>query len=109
MLTEKNEHTNNFCEATLRQRESNTAWLKDLFRQCRLAHKQINREGFTPTTLLESQHYVNSAEHLFDINKMLKQLVTHMNKNLQCAELKFEADRLIFNSAFNSLYSNGNN
>lgn len=81
-------------------------WLNKLFKQAELALKQINRQGFTATTLLQSEDYLRCAELLFDFNKLIKQVVKRINKQNQDSQEKFEADRLIFHSEFATLYSN---
>jgi hypothetical protein len=81
-------------------------WLNKLFKQSELALKQINRQGFTATTLLPSEDYLRCAELLFDLNKLIKQAVNRINQQNQDSQEKFEADRLIFHSEFVNLYSN---
>jgi hypothetical protein len=89
----------------LSQWQLTNPWLKDILGQCRLACKHINREGFTAKTMLTSQQYVSAAEGLFDLNKLLKQLVTNINKKEQYSSVNFGSDRLIFNHEFSTLYS----
>jgi hypothetical protein len=95
--------------STLAQWQLTHPWLKDLLEQCHIAFKHINREGFTAKTMLGSHCYVSSAERLFDLNKMLKQLVMKINKKEQHHAKKFEADRLIFTNEFSILYSQDDN
>ena len=90
---------------TLSQWQLRKPWFNDVIKQCRVARKHINREGFTTKTLLEPEHYARCAQPLFDLNKLLKQLVSSINKHQQHGEAKFEADRLIFTSEFYALYS----
>lgn len=80
-------------------------WLNKLFKQTELALKQINRQGFTATSLLPSEDYLRCAELLFDLNKLIKQVVKRINKQNQDSQEKFEADRLIFHNEFATLYS----
>ena len=80
-------------------------YINTLIKQSQLALKQINRQGFTPATLLKSDDYLRCGELLFDLNKLIKQLVKQINKHVQDSQENFDADRLIFISEFTTLYS----
>ena len=80
-------------------------WVNRLFKQAELALKQINRQGFTASTLLPSEDYLRCAELLFDLNKLIKQVVKKISKQNHSSQEKFEADRIIFLSEFTALYS----
>lgn len=80
-------------------------WINTLFKQTELALKQINRQGFTPATLLQGEDYLQCAELLFDLNKLIKQVVKQINKKEQDSQEKFDADRHIFLSEFSTLYA----
>lgn len=82
-------------------------WLKSLLGECQRARKHINREGFTHKTLRSAQDYLSCAEGLFDVNKSIKQVVTHINKKEQHKDENFVADRLIFLNEFTTLYLSG--
>lgn len=80
-------------------------WINKLLKQSELALKQINRQGFTSTSLLQCEDYLQCAELLFDLNKLIKQVVKQINKKEQDSEENFEADRLIFVCEFSTLYA----
>lgn len=80
-------------------------WINKLFKQAELALKQINRQGFTAATLLQSEDYLRCAEMLFDLNKLIKQVVKQINKKDLDSQEKFDADRFIFLSEFAALYA----
>lgn len=92
-------------KATVLQWQLSYPWLNKLFKQTEIALKQINRQGFTDSSLLPSEDYLRCAELLFDLNKLIKQAVKEINKKNQDSQEKFEADRLIFHSEFATLYS----
>ncbi len=73
--------------------------------QSKLALKQINRSGFTSSSLLEPDDYIISAELLFDLNVLLTRVISNINKNNLVQQGKFEADRLIFTNEFHKLYT----
>ena len=84
-------------------------WVNTLFKQAQVALKQINREGFSASTLLQSEDYAQCAELLFDLNKLIKQVVKQINNKKQDSQDNFDADRLIFISEFSTLYGQDEN
>lgn len=84
-------------------------WLNELIGQSEIALKQINRQGFTASTTLPETKYMQSAERLFDVNGLIKQLLSKMISQNQMSVEKFSADRLIFVKELRKLYVEGEN
>lgn len=83
-------------------------WINRLFKQAHLALNQINRQGFTASTLSINEDYLHCAELLFDFNKLIKQVLTQINNKKLGSEANFDADRFIFVNEFSKLYGQMN-
>lgn len=93
-----------FGQASLAQWQLSYPWFKELINQSQLAYKKINREGFTAKSVLEEHEYTRCAEHLFDLNKLIKQLLSAIKQNSQQSVANYRADRFIFSNEFTRLY-----
>lgn len=82
----------------------NYPWFADLLKACERALKQINRNGFTPDSLLHLDAYLEAASQVLLVDKYLgKQLKQILKNNLHQNE-KYHADRLIFIHELSLLY-----
>jgi hypothetical protein len=105
MLNNENMKHDSLGQATLATWQLSHPWFKSLIVESSKAFKHINRQGFTEKTRLNPHQYVSTAEILFDLNKLIKQLLRHINQNNSHTVSNFEADRFIFLNEFSSLYS----
>ena len=73
------------------------------------AFKAINRAGFTSSSALRLEEYVNANHDLTSIQNTLRQVLSHLVSKKLCEESNFNADRFIFVKEFTRLYLKDSN